>query len=87
MKLTIPPFSRTQEAVDTPFDNTSNGFISDNVQQAIEEIKNAILFSGYEFIPELWKVIIPQYQQSVIYQQIDIEGELTIEGTLIISDL
>lgn len=29
---------RTQRAIDTPFDNTSNGFTSQNVQGAIEEI-------------------------------------------------
>ena len=88
MAIQIPPIVRTQEAIDTPFDNTTNGFVSDNVQSAIEEARvNAILFSGYDFIPASWHVIIPQYQQSVIYQQIDIEGTLDIEGKLIVSEL
>lgn len=30
-------FGRTQSAAETPFDNSSNGFESDNVQDAIEE--------------------------------------------------
>jgi len=38
MAIKIPPVvGRIQEAIDTPFDNTSNGFASDNVQEAIEE--------------------------------------------------
>ena len=39
MALIIPPSARTQEAADTPFDNTDNDFTSDNVQDAIEEIE------------------------------------------------
>jgi hypothetical protein len=31
---------RLQTAYTTPFDNTSNGFLSDNVQAAIEEAKS-----------------------------------------------
>ena len=30
-------FSKTQDAEQTPFDNTDNGFTSENVQDAIEE--------------------------------------------------
>ena len=39
MGIKIPPSSRTQEAEDTPFDNTSNDFDSDNVQDALEEVQ------------------------------------------------
>ena len=35
----IPPSSRTQDAIDTPFDNSTNGFTADEVQSAIEEAK------------------------------------------------
>lgn len=37
--MRIPPVIRTQDAIDTPFDNSVNGFISDNTQEAIEEAK------------------------------------------------
>lgn len=37
MAIFIPPLIRTQDSEDTPFDNTSNGFIADNAQDAIEE--------------------------------------------------
>lgn len=30
-------FGRTQNATQVPFDNSTNGFVSDNVQDAIEE--------------------------------------------------
>lgn len=38
MAISIPPSSRTQEAEDTPFNNTTNGFVADNTQTAIEEL-------------------------------------------------
>ena len=41
MAIKIPPIVRTQEASDTPFDNSTNGFVSDNVQDAIEEAASA----------------------------------------------
>lgn len=37
MAIKIPPFTKIQDALETPFDNSSNGFVSDNVQDAIEE--------------------------------------------------
>ena len=37
MSIRIPPIVRTQEAVDTPFDNSTNGFTATDVQAAIEE--------------------------------------------------
>ena len=40
MGIQIPPSSRTQEAADTPFDNSTNGFVSENAQEAIEEIQS-----------------------------------------------
>jgi len=48
MGIKIPPSSRTQEAEDTPFDNTSNDFDSDNVQDAIEEVAN-LHFVKYDY--------------------------------------
>jgi hypothetical protein len=45
----IPPSSRTQEAIDTPFDNATNGFIAEDVQTAIEEVKAAIVDIPVDF--------------------------------------
>lgn len=41
-------YSTTQPALGTPFDNTTNGFASDNVQGAIEEI-GASASPGFSF--------------------------------------
>lgn len=41
MGIKIPPITRIQEASDTPFDNSINGFTSDEVQSAIEEAKTS----------------------------------------------
>lgn len=83
--------SRTQRAVDTPFDNTSNGFVSTEVQSAIEEI------NGNPLNPQVYtyswrrvlagaKVRVPEEQQMLVYQDMEIEdtGELIIEGEVVI---
>jgi hypothetical protein len=46
--IRIPPFIRTQEAGDTPFDNSTNGFPvdADNAQTAIEYSKNLAVAQG-----------------------------------------
>ena len=49
-----------------------------------QAISGAALFSGYDYIAPGQTVTIPQYQQSVIQDGIDIEGTLNIEGKLII---
>lgn len=41
----------TQVAQSVPFDNSTNGFTADNVQNAIEEAKNSS--SGSSLIPEV----------------------------------
>lgn len=38
-------FGRTQRAVDTPFDNTTNGFLSTNVQDAMTEVQAIIRYA------------------------------------------
>lgn len=38
----------TQVATSTPFDNATNGFISDNVQEAIEEARYQQFFSTFD---------------------------------------
>jgi hypothetical protein len=41
MAIKIPPVvGRIQDSIDTPFDNSTNGFTADNAQQAIEELAN-----------------------------------------------
>lgn len=43
----MPYFS--QVAVNTPFDNSSNGFVADNTQTAIEEVKSLVTESSKAF--------------------------------------
>lgn len=51
MGIKIPPSARTQDAEDTPFDNSSNGFVSEECQSAIEEAKS--LAEGFGKVPLL----------------------------------
>jgi hypothetical protein len=55
MAIKIPPIIRVQEASDTPFDNTSNGFTADNVQDAIVEAQ----YDPPEYLREVEMVMYP----------------------------
>lgn len=67
------------------FDNTSNGFIASNVQSAIEEAATMQrVYSGYDLIPLLTTIIVPENQQSLVYGPITVLGSMGIEGKLII---
>lgn len=46
MAIKIPPITRTQEASDTPFDNSTNGLVSTDVQAAIEEVNTVRSFTA-----------------------------------------
>ena len=39
---------------------------------------------SYEFIEPLKNITIPLYQQMLVYDNIEIEGDLSIEGTLVV---
>jgi hypothetical protein len=46
MSSDIIHFGRTQTSGQTPFDNSTNGFVSGDAQAAIEELKNSIIASA-----------------------------------------
>lgn len=48
MGIKIPPFTDIPDAVDVPFDNSSNGFTSDNAQDAIEEAQASAVGKGFQ---------------------------------------
>jgi hypothetical protein len=43
-------FIRTQQAAQTPFSNSGNGFIADDVQEAIEEVRTFAALQRYNII-------------------------------------
>lgn len=48
----MPGIKKSQVAESTPFDNSTNGFLSDDVQAAIEEVNNTVATSaspGFSF--------------------------------------
>lgn len=67
-----------------PFNNETNGFITSDVQEAIEEA-GAGSFS-WNFIPAGYNVMVKLYRQMVSYQEIEVglTGELTILGEVVI---
>ena len=75
----------SQVARAVPFDNSTNGFSSTDVQAAIEEISatTAENFS-YNFI--VTNKTIPTYQQMIVYQTITIDETLFIDGELVLID-
>ena len=82
---------KSQVAKTTYFDNTANGFVSQEVQSAIEEVKAAITTSGSE--QHSWNMIdtdktILNNRQMLVYQEVEILGTNTLylEGELVILD-
>jgi len=75
----------TQVAVSVPFDNSSNGFTSDNVQDAIEEAASssgADNFS-YKYVGIGETVTIPENQQMLHQGTLTVFGDLITRGDLI----
>jgi hypothetical protein len=72
--------SPTPVAYSVPFDNATNGFASDNVQQAIEEARvtssaaEQFSHSGVDS-----NFIIPLKRQMFVYQEMEIEPSYEIE--------
>lgn len=80
----------SQHSSATPFDNDTNGFTSDNVQEAIEELK-ALLEEknnfSYNKIIGGKELTIPVNQQMRVYQEIKCYGNLNIRGEIIVKDV
>lgn len=68
-----------------PFDNSTNGFIADNVQDAIEEAA-ASSTSNFSFKNVNINLTIPSNQQMVVYQNIDVDNgvDLNILGEVVV---
>ena len=75
--------TQLKTALDNTFDNRTNGFVSTNVQAAIEESKQGHF--SYHKIKET-RITIPLDQQMLSYQEVTINAgsELNIEGEVII---
>jgi len=70
------------------FDNASNGFISKTVQTAIEETMDAALTDQFSYhrIPSGKIITIPTNQQMTVHGIFTINGQLNIDGCLILGD-
>lgn len=86
----LPPYLtammlRHDIAENIGFDNSTNGFIAQNTQAAIEEIRSFKNFS-YRRIPSGRIVMIPEEQQMTVYQElkIDQDAELVVYGEVVI---
>lgn len=74
----------TQVSRSLPFDNTSNGFVADNAQEAIEEIQNnsSDHHAGWYLIDT--EVVIQDKKQSRISGVLTLNGILVINGSQVI---
>lgn len=74
----------TQVAASIPFDNTINGFVADNAQEAIEEIQNnsSDHHAGWYLIDD--EVVIQNKKQSRISGILTLNGILVINGSQVI---
>lgn len=71
---------KSQSAISTYFDNSTNGFASSNVQQALEEVEP---FS-FSFVNKDIKVAFNK--QMSVYQEIEIDSgfEVDLEGEIVL---
>lgn len=71
-------------AATVPFDNTSNGFIANDVQAAIEEVNNrgfsVRIVAGQLRILSYEEMILSDYMDLLETGSVDIDGLLTILG-------
>lgn len=76
--------TRTQLAEFTPFDNSTNGFLSDNVQDAIVEAKisGGVDNFSYHKIEQDKTISIP-VNQHMICTSLEVDGFLILDGSLI----
>jgi len=73
-------FSKTQNAESTPFDNSINGFTAEEVQTALEEVKNLVSSS---FIDTVFSVDISIPSTKVlILKDIITSADIILNGEL-----
>ncbi len=83
------PFRFSDVARSVPFDNSTNGFVSDNVQDAIEEINAATSADSnfsFHLVPSGSTITIPVNQQMILVDDLTIEGELIVDGVLVMDE-
>jgi phage baseplate assembly protein gpV len=74
----------TPVAYSVPFDNSTNGFISDNVQAAIEEARSSGSTNfSYLTVGVSENITIPAGQQMLVNGHVTVLGHLTVDGDLI----
>lgn len=74
--------SISQVAESVPFDNSSNGFVAEDVQAAIEEVA-----TGADYHAGWHNIIASQIVTVVARKQMRISGNLSISGTLILNGI
>lgn len=83
------PFRFSDVAKSVPFDNSTNGFVADNVQEAIEEL-NAVASSDVNFsfhtIATGSTILIPSNQEMILVDSLTVEGELRVDGVLFLDE-
>ena len=72
----------TQVASSVPFDNSTNGFIAEDVQAAIEESKSGKINFSVVKVLEGETVVVPENQQMLYIGDISIAGDLLINGDI-----
>lgn len=95
--ITVALFSNTNEQWDVffnaesvAFNNETNGFASNNVQKAIEELKLMMEEKNnfsYNIVSSGKSVTIPFGQQMRVYQEIKCYDDLNIRGEIIVKDV
>ena len=81
MGIKVSTVSRT-----IPFDNSGTTLTSTDMQGAIEEISTASSVSGFSrhTISESQSLTIPIDQQMIVKRSINVNGDLTIRGELVV---
>jgi hypothetical protein len=79
----MDPITRSSVARSVPFDNTTNGFLSTDVQSAIEESVETI-GAGYNKVSIGKVYLIPVNVDHFVYKSCKIEGQYVVRGRLIV---
>ena len=74
--------SASQVSQSLPFDNSTNGFVADNAQEAIEEAGNQAI-SSIEKILSTESFTIPVRRQMITHGLLINEGLLIIQGAFV----
>jgi len=83
--MAIPPFTSVPIAGVIPFDNSSNGFVSEDVQSAIEEALNGESDDNFSHrvISDGQTVLIKTGQQMLLVGNLIVEGTFIVDGQMI----